>query len=295
MWLLIIATSIYYAFAYNLEFNSEQFPSWINEPTIYSSYKTDEHGIKHNYKDSFESSCVYFMPVHNQPTNKTDSYIFEPKCYTNNHCVHELDWDMNSKSFTVIDEQLYPKVNGTIKKVGIFSIAEFSYEAQEIGYTVYIIIEGCSARTSYGAIVSITWILTNDTKFKPTILKNYLLNLPVNDNKFYYGEMTINGDNECLHLLSEVNCEKTLELNIRRDEVTGIEEETPIADSKILDKIPPIIVGSQDVKTASFKNAKFGSNEFVANKSGFYMYVVIGVGVLIVVFLLSYLIYLTLY
>lgn len=284
--LLIIATTIYHAFGFNLEFNSKQFPSWIKEPTIYSSYRTDSQGIAYVHKDSFSSGCIYFMPVHDEPINKTGPYIFEPKCYKKGKCDNGKGWIRTKNSVTLIDEFSCYQTNGTIDKVGIFSIAEFNYQSQEIEYTVYIVIEGCSSATASSKhfFEPITWILTNDTKFKPTILKHYLLNLPVNDNKFYFGEMTFDGDRDCKYICSEIICEEPLQLNIRRNGETGIVEEPTADDIPIT--IKAFAVYPKDIYRYDHDHG---------TQNGFVMYVAIVGGVIFVLGLLSYLVYHTFY
>lgn len=289
MKLLIIATIVHYLLAFNLEFNSNQFPNWIKAPMMYSSFRQTTNGIAYIYQDSFESSCVYFMPVHDESSNKSEPYIFEPKCYTNGHCNNEVDRIRENNMSYVFNEYLCPRINGTIDKVGIFSLAEYSYGAQAVCYTVYIIIEGCSATLGDGSLEHITWILTNDTKYKPTILKHYLINLPVNDNKFFFGQMTFdNGDKNCSNLCSEIICEKSFELNIRRNGESGIEEEESLSDtSEVHDTYNIIPVA----KVISWETTRM----YPVNESGIFKYVAIVIVVVFVMGLLSYLVYHTLY
>lgn len=254
MKLLFLTTLIVSTTGLNLEFNSKQFPSWIKTPLTYSSFIAPQDiDIENLEENSVKSSCVFFEPKDDQQTN--ESYIFESKCYRNSHCEYE---DERSKdSSTVLPGNICDKINGTINKVGAFSIAEYDYRAKKIVYYVYMIIEGCcSINRGYNRPFS--WILNNDTKYIHRILKNYQLKLPLNDNQLYFGEMTFDdGDNDCSNLCSEIVCEKSLELKIVRDvngsvtasDLGDLEEGTTISTTMVaglsieMIQYLPIVVG----------------------------------------------------
>lgn len=212
----LISCLVYSAIGLNLEFNSTQFPSWIKSPFIYSSFAANPDEMEIGQGDVYQSSCVYLMPINDEAENKSIPYIFESKCYINTHCSGEIEREASRS--TMIHSYMCDKVSGTIDKVVLFPIAEFSYQANAIISYVYIIIEGCSYSDNKISN-ELTWILTNDTKYTKEILTKYKIDLPLNDNKFYFGEMTFGGgDRNCSNLCAPLICEQSMEVGLEREE-----------------------------------------------------------------------------
>lgn len=284
---LFLLSLVYSIFGLNLEFNSKQFPNWIKTPFIYSSFVAPIYDIE-GRED--QSSCVYFVPKNDKHSNESFPYIFESKCYKNSHCANDEDRQYDSSR--VMKSDSCRKLNGTIDKVGIFSIAEYNNYANQICYYVYMIIEGCYLSGGFESNLYLSWILTNDTKYKPTILKNYQLNLPLNDNKFYFGEMTFDdGDRNCSNLCSQVTCEKSLDLKIGRNAANGngtVSQTTKENLDSVINEKP--IKG--DVQT-TFLMLDSGKNDGSSN--GMMVYVPIIIGFILIVAIVGYLVYHTMY
>lgn len=97
-----------------------------------------------------------------------------------------------------------------------------------------------------------------------------------------------NGDKNCSNLCSEIICEKSFELNIRRNGESGIEEEESLSDtSEVHDTYNIIPVA----KVISWETTRM----YPVNESGIFKYVAIVIVVVFVMGLLSYLVYHTLY
>lgn len=273
MSLLLIMSLVYSVIGLNLEFNSNQFPNWIKATSTYSSFMASSDAIEWRFEDVLESNCVFFTPKIDEHLNESASYIFESKCYTDSHCSTEMYRENNKSS--VLDAYSCPHINGTIDKVGIFSIAEFSYSAQVIYYFVYIIIEGCSVFKNTAA-QNFIWIMTNDTKYKPTVIKNYLLKLPLNDNKLFFGEVTFDdGDRNCSNLCKQIICDKSLELKIEREQ----EQEPGIQSTTFKTNLAVLAIKDEELKSST----------------GLLIYLPIVIGSILIIAILSYLVYHTLF
>lgn len=296
--LLLYFSLVCSAAGFNLEFNSQQFPSWITTPMTYSSFYKNKLDLDHKSEDDANTpSCIFLLPKRDTTSNGSNPYIFESKCYSNSQCGKE---SKSKDSVSILsDEYMCRNINGTIDKVVIFSVAEYNFEAVEISYAVYIIIEGCFFEdlptSNY-----IRWILTNDTINNPKILKHYELNLPLNDNHFYLGEMTFDGgDRGCSSLCTPTICDKSFDLKIGRgydhveNSTTTYEPSTPNSEENGVETVPKI----DDDETISMGTFSVNIPDKVkeASSTGMLMYVGIVVVVVLVIAFLSYLVYHTLY
>lgn len=212
------------------------------------------------------------MPVNDDALNKSSPYIFESKCFSNSQCVGDYKRDDNRS--TIISSYMCGQINGTIDKVGLFSIAEFNYPAKKIMNYVYIVMEGCSFSEGDRINEPLTWILTNDTKFTKQIIRKYKMNLPLNDNNLYFGEMTFGGgDRNCSNLCAPLVCEQSMEGSLERDE--DLEVNTTLASTTSTTQTTP--------KPKKIKKSVSETNVFTAS-SGLIIYVAFGV-ILVVAFL----------
>lgn len=288
--LLFHISLVCFATGFNLEFNSEQFPSWIKIPLTYSSFVIKKSDYDSNHKET-PSSCVFLLPKHffYENLNESSPHIFESKCYAN-QCASD---SKDSRSI-LSDDIMCSQINGTIDKVTLFSIAEYNFDAREISYVVYIIIEGCFILESY-RLNYISWILTNDTSVNHRILQQYEMNLPLNDNKSYFGEMTFDeGDKDCSNLCVPTSCDKSIDLKIERS-YDHPENSTTIAPYSPDTEKPPTVLLVDDKTNTINKFLKPEQKRVNEASTGMFMYVGIVVVVILIIAFLSYLVYHTLY